>query len=107
MIYIIRLFLFFFFPIAINNDESELELQEVEQNDDDDDEDENVENLLKRYPSARMTFDVPDPEELYEDNPFATKKRGRVLGGHLSNIGQNYVMENVHFQDINEESDDD
>jgi len=28
-----------------------------------------------------MTFDVPDPEELYEDNPFSAKKRGKVLKG--------------------------
>jgi len=73
-----------------------------------DDEDEE-DDLLKRNPSARMMFDVPDPDDLYEDNPFSAKKRDRILGGNikLSNIGQNHVMENVDFQDINEENDND
>jgi len=58
------------FPVTFNpNHESEVEQSS----------DEEEENLMKRFPSARMTFDVPDPEELYEDNPFAVKKRGKVF----------------------------
>jgi len=77
----------------------------VSEESDEDEED----DLLKRNPSARMMFDVPDPDDLYEDNPFSAKKRDRILGGNikLSNIGQNHVMENVDFQDINEENDND
>jgi len=45
----------------------------------DDEEDEKEDDLLKRNPSARMMFDVPDPDDLYEDNPFTPEKRGKVF----------------------------